>query len=101
MKLKHTPGPWIKMSFALQEEIVNQHGEQIAKLSAYHYGSPEEMRANVILMTAAPEMVDCLIGELRANIRRFGLETTKRLNMCHVIERATGLSIEEVLEATE
>ena len=42
-------------------------------------------------------MLDCLIFELKANVKQFGLKKTKLLTMCYVIEKATGKSIDEVL----
>ena len=44
------------------------------------------------------DLIDCLIFELKANVKQFGLKKTKLLTMCYVIEKATGKTIDEVLK---
>jgi len=44
------------------------------------------------------EMLECLIWEFRASVKQFGLEKAKGLQTRYVIEKATGLTIEEVLK---
>ena len=43
------------------------------------------------------EMLRCMIFDFNANVKQFGLATAKRLNSRYVIEKATGKSIEEVI----
>jgi hypothetical protein len=96
MKLKHTPGPWW---ITPCQEILKMP-EQI-KISNHISGETiQAAKANGLLIAAAPEMLNALIFSYKHSVAcgRFGGITD---SMKKAIERATGLSIDEVLEAAE
>lgn len=84
----HTPAPWKHEFGIIYITLENGCRKVIARTS--HNGAR--------LIAAAPEMLECLIWELKANVKRFGLEKTKLLNMCYVLEKATGKQIEQILK---
>ena len=85
-KLKHTPGPWkytISKIHGRHQISFAKNGSQICLM--WNRGK-EETRANALLCVVAPEMLDELID----SYKRSGLHQ-------NIIEKATGLSIEEVI----
>ena len=97
-KLKHTPGPW--------EADVTNVFEYSGGKDRLHFRVARcdfdgqrnnEAIANARLIAAAPEMLEALIKIYNnANINGFEYVMVEEL-----IERATGLKIEEVLKCTE
>lgn len=56
----HTNGPWGYENFALSSDIVAVGQKLVATVQSRCCNSPEEMRANVKLISAAPEMLEAL-----------------------------------------
>lgn len=106
-KLQHTPGPW---KIDLKERTVRSEDSSILfDDSCYNYNDNENMAADARLIAAAPEMLEALINEannqiIRAqvvkNIDDF-IKNIGKTKIMQLIERATGLNIEEVLKCTE
>ena len=93
-KLKHTPGPWkytISKIHGRHQISFAKNGSQICLM--WNRGK-EETRANALLCVAAPEMLEALIAGARA-ARNHNVAVSEIDN---IIEKATGLLIEEVLE---
>jgi hypothetical protein len=102
MKLKHTKSPWkynkslyrkgsketemYGESDSLQEPICIIPHDDICSAGA------KEVVANASLISAAPDMLDCLI-KIYKDSSTSNCEYTKT-----VIEKATGLKIEKILE---
>lgn len=87
-KLKHTPGPWITGGCSgrmIQPEDKSGTNYWIADV---------DIMANARLISAAPEMLEALIEGSRAS-RKHNVIMSE---IEGIIERATGLSIEEVLK---
>lgn len=104
-KLQHTPGPWDKDYNGTIGHIKtlckpDVHTKTIIK---YRYNmceeilTEEEIEANARLIAAAPEMLEALIWFVRRV--RNGEVHSKRTyaRYVEIIEKATGMSIEEVL----
>lgn len=110
-KLKHTPGPWVKDYGHTEGHIKTLHNPKVHTKTVikYRYNmceeilTEEEIEANARLIAAAPEMLEALI-----NVKKYGcsgyidgskpdIEFWFKINMA--IEKATGLTIEEVLNA--
>ncbi len=104
MKLKYTPGPWglwknngkPEDQPAFPSVVIEGTHQLIADL----FGDSITVTANAQLISTAPRMLEALIDNYKAlnAITSFGaikpfIERTKQ-----VIEKATGLSIEEILE---
>ena len=109
--LKHTPGKWGPVyghisgdAKGVQAESDGQIGKNIVNFRGISRPYSEEGRANARLIAAAPEMLEALIDIHGV------LCTTARLQDWHdenfratignaqaVIEKATGMNIEEVL----
>ena len=102
-KLQHTPGPWAIDYHGTIGHIKTLHNpeEHTKTVIKYRYNlceeilTEEEIQANARLIVAAPEMLEVLI-----NVYGLYLE----YDICwdnrpikQVIEKATGMSIEEVL----
>ena len=97
-KLKHTPGPWkytISKIHGRHQISFAKNGSQICLM--WNRGK-EETRANALLCVAAPEMLEAIINYMRR------IEHTEEIDSMRsyhefkkVIEKATGLTIEEVL----
>ena len=92
-KLKFTKGPWEINNLG---DIVDSQGFMIAEMPGYK-GHDD----NAYLIAAAPEMLEALIEWLKAsyidykNIEDFKNQFYRQIP---VIEKATGMTIEEVLE---
>lgn len=119
---KHTKGPWAfqKCAFVGRVHPANDSSRSIAtvyrhkkanKIKRYH--DDEESTANGLLITASPEMRDALIHQYRwvkslydlyrIDERAFpdsDLIKTER-DLRELIERATGLTIDEAIKAWE
>lgn len=108
-KLKHNPGPWEIKGPSKRANPTRCNDYAIIKdgfiiAEAFYQVGTNEFRnseANAQLMASAPEMLDCLI-EIRKHIPP---KNKRKLALTHiianlvdpVIEKATGLKIEEVL----
>jgi hypothetical protein len=107
-KLKHTPGPWTYFKEKQEIDVMNmtiffdtvqfkENGisENLVRLN------DDNSEANARLIAAAPEMLECLIEictYLQTNKLNSILPTSGyHKNMINIIEKATGLTIEEVL----
>lgn len=101
-KLQHTPGPWeVQEKCAYGYDIRSDYDngwKWIAVAEGEHNGPengwPDDIQseANARLIAAAPEMLEALIT--------YYLESEYEF-IADIIERATGLKIEEVLKCTE
>ena len=130
MSLKHTPGPWkAKETNKETITIVSPWSDKVKPESCDGYGSYlgihiSEIKhqndnpcvskmtadANARLIAAAPEMIEIIISDLRMNLKfmSFGditfmrQETNSEFNKkIDIVEKATGLTIEEVLNVTD
>ena len=107
-KLKHTPGPW---SWQEGDRYIRIHDEESGKggywnesqkiAETYYVNNSEETISSNLLIAAAPEMLEALI-----NVKKYGcsgyidgsksdIEFWFKIDMA--IKKATGLTIEEVL----
>lgn len=96
-KLQHTPGPWKYDDDPLRMRIHSEFDHDIVCHMVGNSASSmiqkrEIKNANARLIAAAPEMLEALIT--------YYLESEYEF-IADIIERATGLKIEEVLECTE
>lgn len=99
-KLKHTPGPWAWREGDRYIRIRDEESEKVGywnesqKIAeTYYVNNSEETISNNLLIAAAPEMLEALIKIYNnGNINGFEYVIIEE-----VIERATGLKIEEVL----
>lgn len=113
-KLQHTPGPWSKDYKSTKGHIktlcdIKNHTKTVCK---YRYNLCEEIlpeseiEANGLLIAAAPEMLEALIKYYKIIFYKiifpsygsnFDLCEIKMSEAKELIEKATGLTIEEVL----
>lgn len=120
MKFKHTPGPWGNNNFTIECQDCGQ-GIDVKRVKCCEncddeesrdlvicdcFGIGDELEANARLIAAAPEMLYELISLCDGNCDKSeplcsqtecdtcSLHDTKAL-----IERATGMTIEEAIEA--
>lgn len=102
-KLKHTPGPWAvdyNGTIGHIKTLCNpeEHTKTVIK---YRYNlceeilTEEEIQANARLIAAAPEMLEALVDVYGLYLRHDICCDNE--NIKRIIEKATGLSIEEVL----
>lgn len=56
----YTNGPWGRDDFALSSDILAMGQKCVATVHSRQCNSPEEMRANAMLIAAAPEMLEVL-----------------------------------------
>ena len=107
-KLKHTPGPWAWQEGDRYIRIRDEESEKVGywnesqKIAeTYYVNNSEETISNNLLIAAAPEMLEALI-----NVKKYGcsgyidgsksdIEFWFKIDMA--IKKATGLTIEEVL----
>lgn len=111
MKLQHTPGPWV-FTGSMHEKayLVNGGDKYICSVwdhlreddNGHPIDMDKEMQSNARLIAAAPEMLEALIEAYihnnhwgSANYHRFSEDL--EFKMKNIIEKATGMSIEEVL----
>jgi hypothetical protein len=77
-KPKHTEGDW-RVSKESSTIIENEHGQIIGSASGYpdsgYFPSNETAVANAVLMAAAPEMLEALIAQERADWARRNYES--------------------------
>ena len=93
MKLQHTPGPWV----VYDDDFIRSNRTTICQFfnrDDESFTDSDEQKANARLIAAAPEMLEWIIRH-----RKVIAPTTYRVPVDDIIERATGLKIEEVLEA--
>lgn len=93
-KLKHTPGPWKYTVSKIhhRHQISDSNGGQICLM--WNRGK-DITESNAHLIAAAPEMLEALIDVYRLYIDRDICCDNEFIKS--IIEKATGLSIEEVL----
>ena len=96
--LKHTPGPWMVIEcdddaewLRLPYFYVQNENLDIAEIHDCDDMSLAEAEANARLIAAAPEMLESLINCCMD-------ENWSAEDVYKIIEKATGLSIEEVLK---
>jgi hypothetical protein len=106
MKPKHTPGPW-RHEGTFDSVVRGADNSYVAVSSGYQKGGWVSLtQANARLIAAAPEMLEALIEAYKIN-NHWGANNYHKWSdsfeetVVKIIERATGLSIEEVVEATE
>jgi hypothetical protein len=58
----------------------------------------ENQKADIRLFATAAEMLECMIIEVKIYAMSEGIQAAKQTKMCELIEKATGLSIEEVIK---
>lgn len=121
-KLKHTPGPWEKDYGATLHHIKATNDKRgtptVCKYNdSFKSGGPlivadslidEEREANGLIIAAAPEMLEMLIRvyrnmcedcDTKTSYCDYGKSTcTLKYDMKNLVEKATGMSIEEVLK---
>lgn len=106
-KLQHTPGPWKCYNTDPVETELDIVIESQFLTMGWLYSSNENSEANARLIAAAPEMLEELINFCRYNCTDCSghiegcSETCGLKNAKAIIEKATGLKIEEVLTCTE
>lgn len=117
-KLKHTPGPWKYDDDPLRMRIHSEFDHDIVCHMVGNSASSmiqkrEIKNANARLIAAAPEMIEVLINSIKESPMLDGaigylisVKNNEQLNpklrrKIDIIERATGLTIEEVLTCTE
>ena len=111
-KLKHTPGPWAWQEgdryIRIRDEESEKGGywnesQKIAE--TYYVNNSEETISNNLLIAAAPEMLEALIIEAKNQVIRIPavknidefIKNIGKTKIMQTIEKATGLTIEEVL----
>jgi hypothetical protein len=111
-KLKHTPGSWFiekdnnetKIKCGIWSEVPFKPAMNVCIASVNSY--IEEAEANACLISAAPEMLEAFINDFDLMFKiwdegckeEYYNEIESRLNkMQDIIEKATGLTIEVVL----
>lgn len=106
-KLKHTLGPWIAQ-YDIVDDIfyVDSDKGDIAQVECIQINDAEIDEANAYLIAAAPEMLECLIKSFillqEIDKRYCSVPMTienfeQREEIRQVIEKVTGMTIEEVL----
>lgn len=102
-KLQHTPGPWKVGVDRVDKNTLVMDDNNIGIASVVEW--PNEAEANARLIAAAPRMLEALIGAIEI-IKIWHGEEAFQIYLKNApemkpiissIERATGLSIEEVL----
>lgn len=109
-KLKHTPGPWKYDDDPLRMRIHSEFDHDIVCHMVGNSASSmiqkrEIKNANARLIAAAPEMLEDLIDEARKQVIRISavknidefIKNIGKTKIMQTIEKATGLTIEEVL----
>jgi len=106
MKLDHTPGPWKSVNCG------NHWNNPYLERYEIHYGNDGECIADTVyrpedarLIAAAPDMLDHIIQDAADELsndywsnKPFDDWKKGRSRLVKIIERATGMKIEEVLE---
>ena len=97
--MKHTKGPWNFNENSFDKTITAKndiyHGVIVFDEGCFE---TEEGEANARLISCAPEMLEALI---ECYMREANKESYMSKVLVIIIERATGLNIEEVLKCTE
>jgi hypothetical protein len=103
-KLQHTPGPWVFTgSMHKKAYLVNGGDKYICSVwdhlreddNGHPIDMDKEMQSNARLIAAAPEMLEALIEQYKWLYSKAYYQTAELLKL--LIEKATGMSIEEVL----
>ena len=99
-KLKHTPGPWSWQEGDRYIRMRNEDSEKKGYWSesqkiteTYYVNNSEETMSNNLLIAAAPEMLEALIMIYKV----WHEDSILISSVKSVIEKATGLKIEEIL----
>ena len=103
-KFKFSKGPWINNG----DEIIDSSGRTRDGADICYFNcesSDENWEANARLIACAPEMLDALMKYKTEICSRCSLQKCERNNECHyvysiieLIEKATGLTIDEALK---
>jgi len=94
-KLKHTPGPWEKRSIPKCKRAIYRKDKKGLCISLVLGDNlKEQADANARLIVAAPEMIEALI-KIYMHSDLYPIDSDYVINL---IEKATGMSIEEVLD---
>ncbi len=98
-KLKHTKGPWTVQEEWGDHYVVTEMGDYIAVASEiYPECSVSIDEDDARLIAAAPEMLEALIYFVR-RVREGSIRSkTTYSKYVYIIEKATGMTIEEVLK---
>lgn len=113
-KFKHTSGPWKvdDSEFPAIGCVVDINDEQICQVSERREfaGNPmaqtEIRNNNAVLIASAPEMLDALIEstiyvKVQRDFMNYIRDIEKYENNIRIIEKATGMTIDDVLKAYE
>lgn len=97
MTLKHTPGPW---SEQLGSIFAQPHGRWRIIAGVYELDKEDgDPRHNGLLIAAAPDMLEALIKLYHWMQRtEYDISLVWMTKVGHLIESATGKSIEDVLK---
>lgn len=103
-KLKHTPGPWVIGSWGIHtphlikafDILIEDANEDAGIAHVQRRYTKEQTEANARLVAAAPEMLESLIEVYKAIYT--GETYIDDDRMQNIIEKATGMSIEEILK---
>lgn len=109
-KLKHTQGPWIKdygKTVGHIKSVISEANEYTPTICRYKNNndrdivvayslSDEEVEANGLLISAAPEMLEALINLVKFCEHDFIKNFEPEIK--NIIEKATGMKIKEVLD---
>jgi hypothetical protein len=95
-KLKHTPGPWKSYNTEPVETELDIVIESQFSTIGWLYSGKENSEANARLIAAAPDMLEALISVYQIYIDRDICCDNEFIKS--VIEKATGMSIEEILK---
>ena len=104
-KLKHTPGPWKAYNTDPVETELDIVLESEFNTIGWIYSGKENSENDARLIAAAPEMLEDLIDEARKQVIRIPavknidefIKNIGKTKIMQTIEKATGLTIEEVL----
>ena len=108
MKLQHTPGPWVFTgSMHKKAYLVNGGDKYICSVwdhlreddNGHPIDMDKEMQSNARLIAAAPEMLEELTTIFKGmnEYDRGGMDDYSITRLKELIEKATGMSIEEAV----
>lgn len=108
-KLKHTPGPWVTYDDDITQVIASDKDRTLRMGCVFHDSKNlDVVQANARLIAAAPDMLKALVNEYRGICLTSNCPSDEPCygepkgrcgeEMRIAIERATGMTIEEVLK---